>query len=89
MFALSRYGGPRCPSESPGLRWDGIDRQRSRFTVHSPKTEHHVGGESRIVPIFPELLPCAHAHRVERRGTLRTANPTSSESTRTCACAQK
>ena len=25
--------------------------------VHSPKTEHHVGGESRLVPLFPELLP--------------------------------
>lgn len=25
--------------------------------VPSPKTEHHVGGESRLVPIFPELLP--------------------------------
>ncbi|MCX5654969.1 MAG: hypothetical protein NTY65_10015 [Planctomycetota bacterium] len=25
--------------------------------MHSPKTEHHTGGESRIVPPFPELLP--------------------------------
>ena len=25
--------------------------------VYSPKTEHHDGGESRLVPIFPELLP--------------------------------
>ncbi len=25
--------------------------------VRSPKTEHHEGGESRIVPLFPELLP--------------------------------
>jgi integrase len=25
--------------------------------VHSCKTEHHPGGESRLVPIFPELLP--------------------------------
>ena len=27
------------------------------MTVHSPKTEHHPGGELRIVPIFPELRP--------------------------------
>jgi hypothetical protein len=26
--------------------------------VHSPKTEHRPGGESRLVPRFPELLPC-------------------------------
>ncbi len=25
--------------------------------VRSPKTEHHAGGESRIVPLFPELRP--------------------------------
>lgn len=27
------------------------------MTVNSPKTEHNEGGESRIVPIFPELRP--------------------------------
>jgi hypothetical protein len=25
------------------------------MVVYSPKTEHHVGGASRVVPIFPEL----------------------------------
>lgn len=25
--------------------------------VASPKTEHHIGGESRLVPLFPELRP--------------------------------
>jgi hypothetical protein len=25
--------------------------------VRSPKTEHHVSGESRLVPLFPELRP--------------------------------
>ena len=57
LFALSRYGGLRCPSEHLRLRWSDIDWERGRFTVHSPKTEHHVGGDSRVVPIFPELLP--------------------------------
>ena len=27
------------------------------MTVRSPKTEHHPGGESRVIPIFPELRP--------------------------------
>ena len=58
MFALCRYGGLRCPSEPLGLKWQDIDWARGRFTVHSPKTEHHAGGESRLVPLFPELLPC-------------------------------
>ncbi len=57
LFALSRYGGLRCPSEHLGLRWRDIDWAGGRFTVHSPKTEHHPGGASRQVPLFPELLP--------------------------------
>ncbi len=57
LFALSRFGGLRCPSEHFALRWADIDWQRSRIRVHSPKTEHHQGGESRLIPIFPELLP--------------------------------
>ncbi|NLF70803.1 MAG: site-specific integrase [Candidatus Anammoximicrobium sp.] len=57
IVALSRYGGLRCPSEHLALRWDGIDWERDRMTVYSPKTEHHEGGESRVVPIFPELRP--------------------------------
>jgi integrase len=57
LFALSRYAGLRCPSEHLGLRWADVDWARDRFTVHSPKTEHHEGGESRQVPIFPELRP--------------------------------
>jgi hypothetical protein len=39
------------------LRWGDIDWARNRFTVTSPKTEHNAGGESRIVPLFPELRP--------------------------------
>jgi len=57
LFALSRYGGLRCPSEHLSLRWGDIDWERGRMTVHSPKTEHHVGHASRVVPIFPELRP--------------------------------
>ena len=57
LFALSRYGGLRCPSEHLSLRWGEVDWENNRITVRSPKTEHHVGGESRIIPMFPELRP--------------------------------
>jgi hypothetical protein len=57
LFALSRYGGLRCPSEHLSLRWGDVDWEHGRMTVRSPKTEHHVGGESRVVPLFPELRP--------------------------------
>jgi len=40
-----------------GLRWVDIDWHRERLTIHSPKTEHHPGGGSRVVPLFPELRP--------------------------------
>ena len=55
LFALSRYGGLRCPSEHLALRWADVDWDRGRILVHSPKTAHHPGGESRLVPLFPEL----------------------------------
>lgn len=57
IFALSRYGGLRCPSEHLRLRWEDIDWERGRMRVHSSKTEHHPGKESRVLPIFPELRP--------------------------------
>jgi len=57
IFALSRFGGLRCPSEHLALKWSDVDWANGRFTVHSSKTEHHPGGESRQVPLFPELLP--------------------------------
>jgi integrase len=57
LVALARYGGLRCPSESLSLRWADVDWERDRVTVHSPKTEHHPGGASRVIPLFPELRP--------------------------------
>jgi integrase len=71
IFALSRYGGLRCPSEHLALKWSDIDWEHGRMTVRSPKTEHYVGGESRQIPIFPELrsyLEAASA-RAEEHGT--------------------
>jgi integrase len=55
LFALSRFGGLRCPSEHLALRWGDIDFARGRMTVHSPKTAHHEGKELRVIPIFAEL----------------------------------
>jgi integrase len=57
IVALCRFGGVRSPSELLPLRWAEVDWERSRFLVHSPKTEHLEGGGERWVPIFPELRP--------------------------------
>jgi hypothetical protein len=51
LFALSRFGGLRCPCEHLALKWTDIDWERDRFRVDSPKTG------VRWVPIFPELRP--------------------------------
>ena len=40
-----------------GLCWGDVDWATNRITVRSAKTEHHEGGASRIIPLFPELLP--------------------------------
>ena len=34
-----------------------VDWERDKITIHSPKTEHHQGKETRVIPIFPELRP--------------------------------
>nr|MBA3482671.1 site-specific integrase [Pirellulales bacterium] len=58
LFALSRFGGLRCPSEHLALTWDDLDWERGRLTIHAPKLEH-LGDEfaTRQIPIFPELRP--------------------------------
>lgn len=57
IFGLARFGGLRCPSEVVRLKWQDIDFDKQRFTVHASKTEHHADGGIRIVPMFPELKP--------------------------------
>jgi integrase len=57
IFALARYGGLRCPSEIIAMRWEDVIWDSNRFLVHSSKTEHHPGHETRWVPIFTELRP--------------------------------
>jgi len=56
IFSLCRYGGLRCPSEVLALTWEDIIWDSSRIMVTSPKTEHHKGHETRVIPLFPELL---------------------------------
>lgn len=55
IISLARFGGLRCPSEVLSLRWQDIDWKAGRITVRSPKTEHHEGKGSRVIPLFPEL----------------------------------
>ena len=57
IVALCRFAGLRCPSEVTALKWTDILWDQDRFRVTSCKTEHHEHGQSRIVPLFPELLP--------------------------------
>jgi integrase len=55
IFGLVRWGGLRCPSELQPLRWEHINWDAGRILVTSPKTEHHAGKGSRVIPLFPEL----------------------------------
>jgi integrase len=57
LFALSRYGGLRCPSEHLALRWGDVNWEQGTMTARSPITEQHAGKQDRVVPIFAELRP--------------------------------
>ncbi|MCA9092948.1 MAG: tyrosine-type recombinase/integrase [Planctomycetaceae bacterium] len=55
LFALSRFGGLRCPSEHLLLKWSDVDWSAGKIRITSPKTEHHIGKGERWIPLFPEL----------------------------------
>lgn len=55
LLVLARIAGLRMPSEVAGLWWSDIAFDANRMIVHSPKTEHHAGQESRIIPLFPAV----------------------------------
>lgn len=57
LFALSRFGGLRVPSEALLLRWDDVDRVNRLIRVRSPKTRRYEGKGERTIPLFPELEP--------------------------------
>jgi hypothetical protein len=61
LFALSRFGGLRCPSEHLLLTWADVNWSENRMVVRSTKTEHHQGKGTRAIPIFPELRPYLEA----------------------------
>ena len=56
IFSLCRYGGLRCPSEIVSLTWNDVLWDSSRIIVNSPKTKRYKGHETRVIPMFPELL---------------------------------
>ena len=49
IFALTRFGGLRCPSEVLGLRWVDINWDAGRLRIEAVKTE------LRFLPMFPEI----------------------------------
>jgi integrase len=55
LFSLARFEAARIPSEIRGLKWTDVALDTGRVTLRSPKTEHHEGRASRVVPIAPEL----------------------------------
>ena len=72
LFGLARYAGLRIPSETRGLHWEHVDWEKGRMLIHSPKTEHHPGQESRLVPIDPRLLPLLQdAFEIAQEGDLK------------------
>ena len=64
LFALSRWGGLRVGSEPRRLSWGDIDWENQRFTVHSVKTEHHAGRETRACRSSPSWPNCL-SHRYQ------------------------
>ena len=54
IFAMSRYGGVRVPSELVELRWQDILWAENKIFIHSPKTAHQ-RKPSRFIPLYPEL----------------------------------
>lgn len=75
IVALSRFGGLRCPSEHLALTWGDVNWERARLKVRSPKTEHLPGGESRVIPLFPELRPhLEEAFDLAEAGTVHVIN---------------
>ena len=68
LIALCRIGGLRNPSETLRLKWEDVDFDKKRILVHSPKTEHIEGKETRLLYMFPlleqELQQQAEAYTV-------------------------
>jgi hypothetical protein len=57
LFALSRWGGLRVGSEPRRLRWCDILWDEQKMLVHCQKNRRYPVHETRLTPLFPELLP--------------------------------
>ena len=57
LLIFARYMGVRVPSEIVPLQWTDVNWENLTLVITSPKTKRHRGGESRVCPIFPEVLP--------------------------------
>ncbi len=57
LLVFARYLGVRVPSEIVPLKWMPVDWAGQRIVITSPKTKRHRGGDKRVCPIFPEVLP--------------------------------
>ena len=55
LLALCRIGGLRNPSETLLLTWQDVNFTDRSVLVHSPKTEHHPGKATQLIPMFPRL----------------------------------
>lgn len=76
IIALARLAGLRTPSEVLSIKWSHIDWVEKIVTVPSPKTEHHAGKASRIIPLFPELrAEFARALEVDPQSEYLVDNP--------------
>jgi integrase len=61
LLVFARYMGVRVPSEIHPLKWSDVDWEGQRIVITSPKTKRHKGGDKRVCPIFPEVLPFLQA----------------------------
>jgi hypothetical protein len=83
IIALARYGGLRTPSEFPYLKHGDfkLNVDAPYFEAFAPKTEYCNGG-TRIVPVFPELLP--HIKKLVSTSKEKQAEFVFSDRYRTC-----
>ena len=58
IIALWRFSGLRAVSEVLMLKWEDILWDQKKIVIHSPKTEHHEGKDTRIIPFFPHMEEC-------------------------------
>ena len=65
IFALTRFGGLRCPCEVVGLKWSHVDWENNRLLIDASKTAR------RFCPISPEIMEALQESRsVARPGAI-------------------